>query len=56
MVNKQGIHVGGHGYWGFCENWSYDTECNLGKSMIELQDYLDQELGIKGLVFVISIE
>ena len=55
MINKQGIHVGGRGNWGFCENWNYDTECTIGKSMIELQNYLDHELGIKGLVFVALI-
>ena len=27
MINRQGIHVGGRGNWGFCENWNYDTEC-----------------------------
>ena len=48
LLDAEGKHVGGKGYWGYCENFQYCSSNKRGKLNNEVQDFLKEELGILG--------
>ena len=48
LLDAEGKHVGGKGYWGYCENFQYCNSNKRGKLNNEVQDFLKEELGILG--------
>ena len=49
-VQKQRFHIGGKGNWGYCQKWSYTDSCTFGGVMTEVQDYVNNELGVRGIM------
>ena len=48
-VDDAGAHIGGKGYWGHCEKWSYSISCKFGLIFGKIQSYLNNKLGVSGM-------
>ena len=48
-VDDSGVHIGGKGYWGYCEKWSYSISCKFGLIFGKIQSYLNNKLGVSGM-------